>query len=102
MTTISEFIRLAEDLKRIAPAFENAPAYELPPSTLPPGCPLALTIKEASALTGIGSTNLRALSRRPDFPCVRIGSRVVIPTAALVKWLDEHIGTTVPTDTEEE
>ena len=54
----------------------------------------ALTIKEASAYTGIGERLIRSLVHaslhdRSDFPVFRIGGTSQIPRLPLLKWLED-------------
>jgi excisionase family DNA binding protein len=49
---------------------------------------LALRPKEAAATLGISERALRA--RLSELPHVRIGNLVLLPVAALQRWLDER------------
>ncbi len=49
---------------------------------------LALRPAEAADALGIGERTLRQLL--PTLPHVRIGGVVLLPVAALVRWLDDH------------
>ncbi len=49
---------------------------------------LAYTPKEAAALLGIGHNAIYELCHQKDFPCIRVGARLVIPADALRRWLD--------------
>lgn len=53
---------------------------------------LALSISEAAERMGIGVTLCRQLSRRADFPAIRLGTRVIIPVRELRVWLAAHVG----------
>lgn len=55
--------------------------------------PLAITVKQAAALINVSDKTMYLLTRRPDFPKVMIGTKPLIPTDALRRWLDENIGT---------
>ena len=62
------------------------------PTTVLNLTPLSVTTEDAAKITGISTKTLRALIRRGAFPSVHIGRKIVIPTAAIERWLDEHIG----------
>lgn len=49
---------------------------------------LTLTVPEAAAVLGISERSLRA--RLPELPCVRFGTRRLLPVAALRRWIEEH------------
>lgn len=48
---------------------------------------LAYNAKEAAATLGISLPTFYELSNRADFPCVRIGRRVIVPVDSLRAWL---------------
>lgn len=48
---------------------------------------LAYNAKEAAATLGISLPTFYELSNRSDFPCVRIGRRVIVPVDSLRAWL---------------
>ena len=54
--------------------------------------PLAVTVEQAAQITGIGICSMRMLTRRPGFPRINIGTKIVIPVSALRRWLEENIG----------
>jgi excisionase family DNA binding protein len=53
-----------------------------------------LTVDHAAAVLGIGRSSAYAAIARGDIPALRIGSRVVVPTAALRRML----GIDLPTE----
>lgn len=53
---------------------------------------LAVNAAEAAELLGISVPVLRQLTRRADFPAVKLGRRWVISVAGLQRWLDEQAG----------
>ena len=53
---------------------------------------LAVNAAEAAELLGISVPVLRQLTRRADFPAVKLGRRWVISVAGLQKWLDAQAG----------
>jgi excisionase family DNA binding protein len=56
--------------------------------------PLAVSIREAARLTGLGKTKAYELAQTPPgrggWPVVRTGGRVLVPLAALRRWLEEE------------
>ncbi len=53
-----------------------------------------LSVKELAQVLGIGENKARQLTRSRGFPCLRIGSRTLIPISQLEKWLENNIGMT--------
>ena len=53
---------------------------------------LAVNAAEAAELLGISVPVFRQLTRRADFPAVKLGRRWVISVAGLQRWLDEQAG----------
>ncbi len=51
---------------------------------------LALSPAEASEALGVGRHTVYALCQREDFPAVRVGGRIIIPVAALRRWLEQQ------------
>ncbi len=47
-----------------------------------------LTVEEAGALVGIGRSAAYAAARTGQLPTVRIGKRLVVPTARLLRLLE--------------
>lgn len=54
-----------------------------------------LTVQETAARLGIGRNAAYEAIRRGELPAVRIGRRLLVPEAALSKWL-EHGGGAAP------
>lgn len=48
---------------------------------------LVLTPAEAAEMLGVSMPTMYALCRQPDFPCVRLGRKVLIPRDGLRDWL---------------
>lgn len=48
---------------------------------------LAYNAKETAVALGISLPKFYELSNRADFPCVRIGRRVIVPVDSLRAWL---------------
>ncbi|MBT9171975.1 MAG: hypothetical protein DDT21_00351 [Syntrophomonadaceae bacterium] len=49
---------------------------------------LVYSVQEAAKLLGINAITVYNLARTENFPALRIGRRIVIPKAALERWLD--------------
>lgn len=48
---------------------------------------LAYNAKETASALGISLPTFYELSNRTDFPCIRVGRRVLVPVDSLRKWL---------------
>lgn len=46
-----------------------------------------LSVQELASQLGIGLSKAYALVKEPDFPTVRIGTRILIPVDGLHEWL---------------
>ena len=54
---------------------------------------MAIDVAELAKRLGINLNSAYALTKRPDFPAVRVSPRrIVIPIAGLEKWLNEQCG----------
>ena len=53
--------------------------------------PLALTVEQAAEQTNIGLTKMREWTRRPGFPKIKDGQRVLIPTRLFIEWLESEV-----------
>lgn len=51
---------------------------------------LTLTVPEAAQMLGISKNLMYQLTRREDFPLLKIGARKLVPTKAFLKWLDKQ------------
>jgi len=49
---------------------------------------LAISVTELAHTLGVGESKAREIVRRPDFPAIRDGRRILIPVSALEKWLE--------------
>lgn len=47
-----------------------------------------ITVEEAARLIGIGRSGAYAAAQRGELPTLRIGRRLVVPTAALLRLLE--------------
>ncbi len=50
--------------------------------------PIVLSAKEVSAALCISRSGAYALMAQSDFPTVTVGSRILVPKAAFIKWLE--------------
>ena len=48
-----------------------------------------LTVEEAATILRVSKYTLYELARNPQFPCKRIGRRIVIPTRKFFEWVTE-------------
>jgi hypothetical protein len=64
------------------PQWPEKPTKDLP-------LPLAMRPKVAARAIGVCERTLWSLTQRGEIPHARIGSAVIYPTAAVMKWLDE-------------
>ena len=51
---------------------------------------LTLSVEEAGKLLGVSRAIAYQLSRRSDFPTLRIGKRVLVPKKQLQEWMDRN------------
>ena len=49
---------------------------------------LTLSVSEVGVALGISRPKAYELTNSADFPCIRVGSRKVIPIEAFKKWLE--------------
>jgi excisionase family DNA binding protein len=57
--------------------------------TLPnPGTEPTITVERAGAVLGIGRAAAYAAVRAGEIPSIKLGHRIVVPTAALLRMLD--------------
>ena len=52
--------------------------------------PLLMGVREAARSLGIGRDSAYALVREGRLPAIRIGRRILVPKAALERWVDEE------------
>ena len=53
---------------------------------------LAVNVREAAEMMGIGISNMYILVHRADFPAIRAGNRIIIPIEALREWMKKEAG----------
>lgn len=49
-------------------------------------------LKQVSEILGVSITKTRELSRRNDFPSLKIGTKKMVVASKLNEWLVNHIG----------
>lgn len=53
---------------------------------------IAFSVAEAARALGVSRPTLYKILERPDFPKVRVGSRIVIPRSLFISWLEKEAG----------
>lgn len=56
--------------------------------------PLFLNAKTVAKVLGVSPSSGYELMHGKDFPALCIGSRIVVPKDAFIKWVEEHMGGT--------
>ena len=56
--------------------------------------PLFLNAGTVAKVLGVSPSSGYELMHEQGFPALRIGSRIVIPKEALIRWVEEHTGGT--------
>lgn len=51
---------------------------------------LAVSVKQAAKLIGVGKNTMYAAVAAGDVPHVKVGRRILIPVSRLEQWLEEH------------
>lgn len=59
---------------------------------------LAYNSKEAAAALGVSLPTFYELSNRADFPCIRVGRRILVPVDSLREWLAKEAQRSGSTD----
>lgn len=54
---------------------------------------LCYSVPELAKVLGISRPKAYELVKRDGFPSITVGKRIIIPTSALERWLDENAGT---------
>lgn len=52
----------------------------------------AVNVEELAQVLKISKTKAYELVKREGFPAVKLGKRIIVPTEALVHWLNANIG----------
>jgi len=76
------------DLPIAAPAQPNRESFDPLPGITKP----TLTVEEAAALLGVSAWSVYASIRAGEFPALRVGRRLLVPTHALRRWMAEPDG----------
>jgi predicted DNA-binding transcriptional regulator AlpA len=53
--------------------------------------PIMLNAKQVQSILGISRSATYNLLNSDRFPRIRLGSRIVVPRAELIKWLDQQL-----------
>ena len=56
--------------------------------------PLFLNAEIVAKVLGVSPSSGYELMHEQGFPALRIGSRIVIPKEAFIRWVEEHTGGT--------
>ena len=56
--------------------------------------PLFLNTEMVAKVLGVSPSSGYELMHEQGFPSLRIGSRIVIPKEAFIRWVEEHTGGT--------
>ena len=56
--------------------------------------PLFLNAETVAKVLEVWPSSGYELIHEKDFPALRIGSRIVVPKDAFIKWVEEHMGGT--------
>ena len=51
---------------------------------------VTISVQELSARMGISLNKAYELTRSPNFPILRVGTRILIPVDSLNEWLKNH------------
>ena len=54
--------------------------------------PLFLNADIVAKVLGVSSSTSYELMHEPDFPVLKIGSRMVVPKEQFICWVEEHTG----------
>ena len=91
-----ELTDLAERLNKIEAATPviRVPGNALEKSSAESAQPqkMMLSVEEAGKMLSISRQLAYQLANRDDFPCLRIGRRLLIPRSKLIEWVDNHCG----------
>ena len=52
--------------------------------------PLFLNATTVAKVLGVSPSSSYDLMHKPDFPVLKVGSRVVVPKEIFVKWVSQH------------
>ncbi|MBT9684223.1 MULTISPECIES: helix-turn-helix transcriptional regulator [Oscillospiraceae] len=54
--------------------------------------PLFLNSELVAKVLGVSPSSGYELMHEPDFPVLRVGSRMVVPKERFIQWVEEHTG----------
>ena len=54
--------------------------------------PLFLNAETVAKVLGVSPSSGYELMHEPDFPVLRVGSRMVVPKEQFIQWVEEHTG----------
>ena len=54
--------------------------------------PLFLNSELVAKVLGVSPSSGYELMHQPDFPVLRVGSRMVVPKEKFMQWVEEHTG----------
>ena len=54
--------------------------------------PLFLNSELVAKVLGVSPSSGYELMHEPDFPVLRVGSRLVVPKEKFIQWVEEHTG----------
>lgn len=54
--------------------------------------PLFLNSELVAKMLGVSPSSAYELMHEPDFPVLRVGSRMVVPKEKFIQWVEEHTG----------
>ena len=52
--------------------------------------PLFLNAKTVAKVLGVSPSSAYELMHEPDFPVLKVGSRMVVPKEKFVEWVSQH------------
>lgn len=52
--------------------------------------PLFLNAELVARVLGVSSSSCYELMHEPDFPVLKVGSRMVVPKEKFIQWVEEH------------
>ena len=54
--------------------------------------PLFLNAETVAKVLGVSPSSCYELMHEPDFPVLRVGSRMVVPKDQFIQWVEAHTG----------
>ena len=54
--------------------------------------PLFLNAETVAKVLGVSPSSGYELMHEPDFPVLRVGSRMVVPKEQFIQWVNERVG----------